>query len=253
MRRTAMILVAASMILVQWPVVAQEAAGTVTRVVKWKVRAGMEQKFEDGLKQHNTVHVKNNDTTPHFTFQVVSGRDAGLYLRVVPDQRWEDFDSVETWAEADDADSAINIDPYLESAVPAYYRLLPDLSRHRSGSPSLLASVIHYRLKIGKVDDFTLAMKKVHQAIEKTNWPGDYSWYALASGGEHPTFVLVLRRNKWADFNPPEKSFNKMLEEAYGQEEARSITGMIEDSIASVRSEIVRYRADLSYVPKDRI
>ncbi len=61
--------------------------------------------------------------------------------------------------------------------------------------------------------------------------------------------VLSIPRNKWADFEEPEKSFDKILEEAYGKQEASEIIAGLGRVIESEETEIIKFRADLSYIP----
>jgi hypothetical protein len=99
------------------------------------------------------------------------------------------------------------------------------------------------------VDDFMLAVRKYHDAIGKAQWPVHYAWFSLVNGGDGPQFVLSLPRDKWADFNPPEKPFDKMMEEAVGRAEAESINEMFDHAVSGVSTEIITTRNDLSYVP----
>jgi len=89
----------------------------------------------------------------------------------------------------------------------------------------------------------------VNEAIKKTSWPAQTLWYQLFNGGEGPRFVLVVLRQSWADFQPPDKSLDAMVEEAFGKEEASSVLNAIRKNIRFTRSEILRFRADLSYRP----
>ena len=45
------------------------------------------------------------------------------------------------------------------------------------------------------------------------------------------------------------KTFEEMLKEAFGREEADSITKRFDSSTESETSEIVQFRPDLSYLP----
>jgi hypothetical protein len=221
----------------------------VTRVTSWKVKAGMEAKFEAGLKKHNEFHRKQGDALGLSTAQVQSGPNTGSYVRFASNWHWQDFDVEAKMADADQADTAVNTDPYIESATTRYYRLLSDLSRPKEDGPAAMFAIVFYRVKFDKVDDFTMALRKFHEAIGKTQWPAHYAWFALANGGDGPEFVLSIPHDSFADFNPLEKPFDKMMEEAYGRAEAESISEMFSHSVAGVSSEIIAYRADLSYVP----
>lgn len=249
MRRAGIYLVAICVLLPMLPVVAQEEPGAVVRVVAWKVQAGMENDFEAGLERHNDFHGQQNDAQAHFTYQIISGENTGTYLRIAPGRHWADFDAEGEWAEADEADSATNVDPYIESAEPRYYVYLPEMSRPAEGGPSAMAQVFFLHLNFGRSREFNYLMKKVAEGAEKVNWPVRYEFYALVNGGEHPTYVFVGPGEKWADFEEPEVDFFTMLEKAFGRDEAELVLDKLGKAIHCERSEIVVLRSDLSYIP----
>jgi hypothetical protein len=74
----------------------------------------------------------------------------------------------------------------------------------------------------------------------------------LANGGDTGTFVLVLPRNSWADFEEKSevKPFREMLKEAFGQAEADSIVDRIDHSVQSETTEIIQFHPELSYLPR---
>lgn len=223
----------------------------IERATLWTIKPGMGSKFEAGLKRHNQFHVKQGDTQSHDTYTIESGENAGSYWRVASNRHWEDFDAEEKFGEADAADSDVNLSPYIESSTPMFYEFLVDVSNPSPEDEPVAAmyELNFVKLKPGHYDQFSLAMKKVKDAAVKVSWTENWVWFVLVNGGEHEQFVLVLPRDNWADFNPPQKPFPKMLEEALGKLEADAVFKMFDDSIASNTSEIVRYRADLSYTP----
>ena len=220
-------------------------------MIIWKAKPGMEAKLEAGLKAHNAFHVKKNDPMGHNTYVVTSGPNAGDFVRVAGGRNWKDFDAEATWSKEDQADSAINTDPYIASAMPMYYRLRTDLSYLApSDTPAAMYALIFYRLKFANVEDFELAMKQAKTAAEKAKWPRYFGVFSLINGGDGPTWVLSLPRDKFADFNPPEgKTFADMLEEQLGKREAKARQDLVDHAVQSVFTEMLTYRADLSYVP----
>lgn len=235
--------------LVVSPVFAEDPV--ISRVVIWKAKPGMEPKLEAGLKAHNAFHAKKNDPMGHNTYVVTSGPNTGDYVRVAGGRNWKDFDAEAAWQKEDQADSAINTTPYVASVVPSYYRLRTDLSRMPPGNaPAALYSLVFLRLKIGKLDDFEQAQKLSKEAADKAKWPRYWSVFTLVNGGDGPTWVISQPRDKYADFNPPEgKTFADMLEEQLGKDAARLRQELSDSSVASVFTEMLEYRADLSYVP----
>ena len=223
----------------------------ISRVVVFKVKAGTQAKFEEGLKKHNAFHAKKGDAMTHNTYLVTSGPNTGDYLRVAGQRNWKDFDAEAAWQKEDQADSALNYDAYVESAMPSYYRLRTDLSHMPPGNPpAALYSLVFLRLKIGKVDDFEQSQKQSKEAADKAKWPRYWLSFSLVNGGDAPTWVISQARDKFADFNPPEgKTFADMLEEQLGKDAARLRQELQDSSVESVFTQMIAYRADLSYVP----
>ncbi len=131
MRKAVLNLVGLCALLLVLPALAQaqEEPGVVARWTYWTIKAGMEDQFEEGLKRHNAFHKSQNDDWALHTWQVVTGKNSGKYVRGSFDHHWADFDAEDEMAEADAADSATNIDPYIEAGRPAIYNYLADLSR----------------------------------------------------------------------------------------------------------------------------
>jgi hypothetical protein len=111
--------------------------------------------------------------------------------------------------------------------------------------------ILTFHLRYGKGSDFRSAITRVYDAALKTKWPLNFEWYALASGGDTGTYVLVLPRSSWADFEekPAVKPFRDMLKDAFGQAEADSIVDRIDGSVQSETSEIIQFHPELSYLP----
>lgn len=231
--------------------VAQEAQGPMISQVVWVLpKAGQQQQLEAAAKQHMEWHRQQNDTWTWNIWMVMSGENTGSYYAVSPNHRWADFDGGVS-READAAHAIQTIGPYIERETNSFHVQLENLSRPPTGDTAYPLAVVNtYQVRWGKAEDFNHFMQRAHEAIGKTNWPVHYLWYALANGGEHPSYGLVILYENFADMTPPEKPFDKMLEEAFGAAEARRLLRTFTDSIRSVRSELVRYRADLSYVPE---
>jgi len=253
MRKAVTLLVAVSLQGLAIAAMAQEQPGTIGEVIRIRPKPGMEKQFEAAGKEHIAWHRQKNDPWAWFVWQVMSGPRTGEYVAATFGHKWADFDTAPVSREEDDADAGTRVRPYTESVETQYVVFLPKHSRPPQGStPSKFATVATIRLKHGMEDAYRNAVSKIPKAMEKTNWPGRYVFYALANGGEHPTFFLVLPREKWADFAAPDKPFEKMMEEAYGREDAEAILKTIDKATAKVTSEMIVYRPDMSYVPKSQ-
>ena len=73
--------------------------------------------------------------------------------------------------------------------------------------------------------------------------------FQLVNGGEGPLFINAAGRASWAAFAPNDKTLDQLMEEAFGKEQGAAILAAGRKAILSIRTETVKYRADLSYVP----
>ncbi len=250
MKKGAIFFLAALVALLAVPMMAQAPAGAIVRVAVWKVKAGMGQQFEAGVKKHNQFHVKSNDSVPLETWEVSSGPNTGQFLRIVTRPSWTAYDTETYDTAADAADTAANLDPYMEAGPIEWWQFLPDASHGpMNAGPSAMDEIVFFHIKVGHAQEFSTLLKRVTEAANKTNWSENYYSYRLANGGEGPTVALVVPRNKFADFEEPQVSFMAMLEKAFGRAEAETIGQRFDELLRGVHTEIISYRADLSYTP----
>jgi hypothetical protein len=230
------------------PLAAQQAPqGRVGRVYGVRVKAGMTQQFEAGLKKHAAWHRAQKDTWTWEVWEGETGPATGQYVIGTFGHGWEDFDKPPVDPQADGADFNANVAPAVESVEGVIVVSLPEVSQWTATAPPKLIEVITLELHSGAEDEFLLAVRKTTEAIQKTKWAPAWEWNVLASGGSHPTFYLVIPHDTWASMAPPEKSFKKMLEEGLGADEAAMVDKIFSKTIKAERSELLRYRADLAY------
>ncbi|MBI4462685.1 MAG: hypothetical protein HY653_07260 [Acidobacteria bacterium] len=252
MRRMKVFALVVAVALLALPVATQMEEGNIARIIFFHAKPGMNQQLEDGLKKHMAWHKAQQGTWAWYVWSVVSGEGTGSYGAGTFGHRWADFDTPDISEAADVGDAQQNILPYVaEGGQWRFYALLPKVSRPRPQElgTAAMEEIWSFRLRGGTEEEFLNAIAKAHQAILQTNWPVHYEWYTLVNGGEHPEFVLVLPKENWAAMAPPEKPFPKMLEEAFGRAEAEAVLKVFDKTIKSQTSEIIRTRADLSYIP----
>jgi hypothetical protein len=234
--------------LLALPLLAQEKPGTVVTGFFVKPKAGMRQQFEQANKRHMEWHRQQKDTWAVDVWEIISGDRIGQYGYFTFGHHWKDFDSHAKFAEADEADYLANVVPYVEPVLARYAIAHPEISRPMEGEAPFV-EVVEYHLNMGGESDFLMAVRKVHEAIQKSNYPMYYYVRELYNGGEHPTYVFVFPHKNWADFEPPEQTIPAVLEKVYGRDEAESILKLFDKSVSSMRSEIYAHRPDLSYSP----
>lgn len=225
-------------------------AQTIAQVYFARPKPGHEQAYEEGRKKHAEWHKKQNDTWTWRVFEVIMGENTGSYIISTPGHEWKDFDGREAFEQADSADAAANLAPHQDSAYPSLWVMRGDMSvPAASTEPAAFSQVTHFYVKPEGVTEFAENVKKISEAIKKSNWGTGLMWYQLVSGGEGPRFVLSVGRKDWASFAPPEKSLSDMLASVYGAEQGTAMLQDLRKHIRYTRTYVSRYRADLSYVP----
>lgn len=238
------------------PAPAQEKPGNVVRVYLSTAKPGMGAELEAGRKRHVAAHKAMGDTWGWYAFQAETGPNGGMYHVVTFGHHWKDFDAWDKkYADADNADAAKNLEPNTAGGMNFFLTTLTDVSTpSMAPNPQPLTQLIHFDVKIGSEAAFFNAIRKFHEAIQKTKWspngqPATYFWYAVADGGESPHYVLAIPLRGWADMEEGDPPFPAMLEKAYGRTEAQAILESFSHSVKKQWSEVIRYRPELSYVP----
>jgi hypothetical protein len=231
---------------------AQEKPGNIAALEFQTPKNGMVKQYEEGRKQKAEWHKQQKDTQPLYVWEIVSGEHTGTYIVGRLGQHWADLDkpSVPEQADIDEYNKVIGAS--VQSMIARYYQLMPKVSSPGDTKPTYKYSeIITYRVRAGKDAEFNSAVTRANEAIQKTKWPTNYLWLALANGGPGGTYVLVIPHNSWADFEdkPDMKPFRQMLTDAFGPEEADSLMKRFDSSVEGTTSEIDKFRADLSYLP----
>ena len=215
-----------------------------------KVKPGMTQQYEQGRAKHMAWHKSQNDTWEWTTWEIVTGDNTGNYLVGSCGHQWKDFDARDKFNVADSANANATMGNTMATETMSYYVLRQDLTAMPpSDKPPAYLNVIHFFVKPEAAGDFTEAVKKVNQALAKTNTSaGRSAWYSLVTGGNGPEIVLVQERNNMAEMAGPPKSLDQIMQEAFGADGATTMASLRKAYWHSY-SELLHFRADLSYMP----
>jgi hypothetical protein len=166
---------------------------------------------------------------------------------------WKDFDAAEKASQGVVEQIRADVYAYAESHLTSYWVYREHMSGHPSNAgqaPSAFSSIITFFLKPGGEGQIEDAIKAGNAAAQKSHWQGKpVDWYSLVNGGYGGRPALAVGHENWADFQPPDPDFFKMLNEVYGQEDAAALGKKFNSGLRTVRSETWRYRPDLSYIP----
>lgn len=227
-----------------------QEGGNIGFIVCTDAMPGKSAEFESAAKAHiKEVHQKLSDDWTWNAWQITSGRNVGRYCWGTFDHDWADFDNPKVPRQVDNADWVMKTDGLRQNDWAVYTKYLPDISQPMEGG-SPMAAVRFFRARYGTGDEFLELAGKFHEAIVKTKMPWNYTWFRNVNGDSFGTFVLVLPMQNFAAMNPTGKSFDEMLAEAYGEEEAGALLDRF-DSIVEKGWEIMDSdRPDLSYIPE---
>lgn len=212
---------------------------------------GMVKQYEAGRKAKAEWHKSKNDPRPLWVWETMSGDHTGTYIVGSPAVTWKEMDTPPISEDEDQDMWQRTVGDYTAGFVAQYYEHQPDLSWPSDAKmPAKYSEVITFNVHQGKSEAFVAAIKKINAAISKAKWGSHYNVYSLSYGGNGNTFVLVVDHPNYADFAEPAKSFNQLLAEAMGGKEAAAafMKGM-DATIDSTEAQIIKFRADLSYIP----
>jgi hypothetical protein len=202
-------------------------AKTLNRIFVVKTKPGMSAQWESGPKKLNEWAKQQNYPFAYYDWSLISGPRTGQYILGTFGHDWKDFDGVEKFGPAAAKQIHADMAPFTESVNISYWSYREDLSGcppNPGQAPPAFFSITTFFLKIGADLQVADAIKVANAAIQKSHWPGKPSgWYSLVKGGYGPALTLATGHENWADFQSPETSLAKVLNEVYGKEGAEAI------------------------------
>jgi hypothetical protein len=235
------------------PAGAQMPAKSLARIIIVKAKPSTGAQWEEGLKKLNEWAHQHNLPLANYCWSIISGPRTGQFALGTDGHDWKDFDAAEKASQGVVKEIVADLEPYTESHLTSYWVYREDLSGHPGDAgqaPPAFSSVITFFLKPGAEGQIEDAIKAGNAAAQKSHWQGKpASWYSLVNGGYGGQLALAIGHENWADFQPPDPDFFKMLGEVYGKEGAAALRKKFNSGLQTVRSEIWRYRPDLSYTP----
>ncbi len=227
----------------------QSGPDKVCEISVTTTKPGAAKQFEDARKKHNGFHQAEKDKNAILIWAISSGPGTGKYLSASCGMMWKDMDGHDAFDQRDEADRQKTITPTIASTETSYYIFRSDLSSAAEpATPAKMISIVHFFVKPSGLVQFTEGIKRINAAVAQTKYPTKPSrWYQLANGGIGPHFVLVTDRSSWADMQGPDQPMTEMLKQAYGNDDKTLQT--LREAVEHTVSEMLEYRADLSYMP----
>ncbi len=229
---------------------AQSEPDSVCEVNLTAAKAGAAKQWEAARKQHNVFHQTEKDPNSIIVWSIMTGPNTGKYMTTVCNQTWKGMDGHDAFDQRDEADRQKTMAGTSESNQQSFYVFRKDLSSDKGdGPPPKMITVVHYFVKPAGIAQFTDSLKRINAAAAQAKWAGKPSRvYGLVNGGEGPHFVIVTDRTSWSDMQGPEQSLMDVLKQVYGADDKTIQT--LREAVDHTMSEMLEYRADLSYVSK---
>ncbi len=219
-------------------------AANLNQVFYLTPKAGMVTQFETALKQHAQWRKDNGDPWTWQVGQVINGQNTGEYIVISSGHKWSDFDDYNDFGPKGSQHYTANVAPLVESVTSAITATDTTIVRGWEGEYPL-RQVIYWKLAPGKTQQFAEAAGKYHKAFTEKDYPNRYAIIWNVNGGDYDVLVVLPYEN-WAAFEGPDTQMVEVLQEVYGEKEAKVIAEAFGTSIAETRSLVSLSRPDLS-------
>jgi hypothetical protein len=218
--------------------------------VRWLTpKVGLEREFEEGLKQHHEWRRRHGDTWSWVVWKIVTGERSGTYGLGTFNHTWAEYDNPPINLQTAQANFARQVQPYLSTSIGQYFNNLKEVERLAVSLPRPFSLVYEFDVHYGKGGDFYDAIRDIHNAITKEDWPVYYQWFELYNGGDVPMFARVQPQPSFGDIASQERSLNDILISVYGEEQAGSLMQRYFSAVRTESNRLAKSRNDLSYFP----
>ena len=235
---------------------AQPSDGSVpaeaAHLFAYSPRERMEALFEEGYRRHLDWHRRNHDPLVWYAWRVSDGDRAGLFVDGTFGQPFSAFDTrVDPAGDGSDADQTFI--PFVKPAFRSAYVLRRDLStgfpleEHRP-TPSM--HVVEYAVRPGTEARFERAVQAASEALQGRSDVPDHTWYALVVGGTAPSYLLVVARTDWSDYDHFRAGLSTLIADGREAAEAARLLEDFAASVDHVRVETWTYLPHLSLLPE---
>ncbi len=238
-------LLAITFLLSATPLVwAQKTVGEVARFTILAPREGMQKEFEGGYKNHLKWHIDHGDTWNWYGWFIASGTRRGYFVDTTFGHSWADFDKPVSPA-ADVADLEVNVFPFARVLTQFTCTALSAQSVGTSAELSAaLPQLAWFKIKPGQQLTFELFLAIFHDEIPKIVPEQKFLWFRVEDGEQTPQYLLFLPHKSYSEMENTQNLFDRL------RSRKSETSTLIQDSVAEVAIETMRYRADMTYLPK---
>ena len=253
MRRLGIVVIAlvVSVLAVPSLALAQDTPGTITRVFTVKAKSGAAPQLEAAIKEFAAWLGEQNDDWNMAVWQFVTGERTNQYIIRNEGHTWAEFGEREGSDIAMAAQAKIaelKIPDYVDSIATSFERTRLELSRISDNPKLFLVRVVENRLQPGAQGAYLRALAKIQEVAK--DGPNDYVTIQNLNGGVTPTITRVTLYASWDALEGQGRGrFIRAMDEKYGRGETQAILESMRSLRRSQRSNLARYRPELSYEP----
>lgn len=231
----------------------EQQASNVNEIILVEVAPDHEAAFEEGVQQYMDDLGDLGLEVRWDAWQIMTGKHTGDYYVGTFGHSFSDFDETTVDdPEAAEQSARENISPNIQSSTSGIWRTVESLSRPDPDAEGMapLTVVTFYELKPGMERDFANAVRRLRSAAMDEGWSEYWTLYRLQFGGG-PVAALVSGADSWSELQDPDRGLDEVFESATSEYEFEQVREQFYRSLQSVRTEVLQYREDLSYLPGD--
>jgi len=223
---------------------AQNPIDGLSRWTMLRPKSGFEKQFEESYKRHLKWHTETGDKWNWYGWFVSSGERDGAFIDITFGHRWEDFDKPID-PKADAADFNESVAPFAEVLIQF---VCTNLTEYGSGTQADLSAaqpqIFRFKVKPGYESDFEMFLKDFRSAMGKIAPEQKFFWFRVEDGDQTPQYLLFL---SFGSFAEREKSKNFLTRITA---EIPAMRTYFQNSVAEIKLETLRFRADMTSIPK---
>lgn len=200
---------------------------------------------------------KANWPSHYVALTSVSGPNEAWFI-----SRWDSFASYEKDGQAIEANAALQAEmdrlgtadgEHLSNASSIFATYREDLSYRAPVSIPQMRyfQVVTFRVKPGRGSEFAAARKIVAAAHEKLNMDEHWATYQVVSGMPTGTYLMFLPLKSMADLDAAQEMHGAAYDAAMGEENQKKVGDLMNASLDSSTSVILRFSPKMSYPPKE--
>ncbi|AZG36286.1 MULTISPECIES: hypothetical protein [Shewanella] len=208
---------------------------------------GKSMEFEQAFKKHVARRAELNDPRSWRVYVPVLGDELDRYVIRSCCFGWQGFDEYRQWSEDKDpmTDWQKNVDKLVDKYEHYFSMMDMDNSKWADELTYKYVGVTHYTVKQGHWRAMEEDKKILSEAAKVQKWPYSWSWESSVGGAS--VLMLAVPYKSYAEMEPPETGFAKMLAMHLGSEDkAKQTLERWASHFESTHYALYEWREDLS-------